>query len=154
MAKAQRLTGQGAKGLGGYRGLLTPGVAARVGSHRAPRSRPLDRIATFSGPGLGQAVLTWSRPWNGTGERNAPTASTTAATRACVNGSEGPGRWPHSTVILLARRICPNSTDLFVYSLTRTRSPSGQKELSRKTHTGSPRHQIAMTWLEHQIRER
>jgi len=65
-------------------GQTRPGVGARVGSHRAPRSRPLDRIATFSGPGLGQAVLTWSRPWNGTGERNASTASTTAATRARV----------------------------------------------------------------------
>jgi hypothetical protein len=34
----------------GVRGLLTPGVGARVGSHRAPRSRALDRIATFFRP--------------------------------------------------------------------------------------------------------
>jgi hypothetical protein len=39
-------------------------------------------LLLFSGPGLGQAVLTWSRPWNGTGERNASTAPATAATRA------------------------------------------------------------------------
>jgi hypothetical protein len=46
---------------------------------RSPR--PSIFFQLFSGPGLGQAVLTWSRPWNGTGEHNAPPASTTAATR-------------------------------------------------------------------------
>jgi hypothetical protein len=48
----------------------------------APPARPYF-FRFFSGPGLAQAVLTWSRPWNGTGERNASTASTTAVTRAC-----------------------------------------------------------------------
>jgi hypothetical protein len=49
---------------------------------RSPR--PSIFFQLFSGPGLAQAVLTWSRPWNGTGERNTSTASTIAVTRARV----------------------------------------------------------------------
>jgi hypothetical protein len=92
MAKAQGLAGQGAKDLGGV-GLVDPrGWGPEMGPIARHDPGLSIELLLFSGPGLGHAVLTWSRPWNGTRDRNASTASTTAATRARAwNGSEGTG---------------------------------------------------------------
>ena len=44
----------------------------------------------FSVPGLAKAVLTWSRPWNGTGERNASTAPASCCVRVDWFGADRP----------------------------------------------------------------
>ena len=58
IAKAQGLTGQGAKGLEGYRGLLTPGWGPELGPIARHAPGLSIELLLFSGPGLSQAVLT------------------------------------------------------------------------------------------------